>query len=129
MYGEFNPASVTLPHSPTTSILNHLAKVALIYLDDRPKPRMGLLEVKLDHETGRNKAYIFFNLKSVKTELKSFGDLSKLLTVNSKDDILVNASLIDATSKIPYVATEVWFKKDGSKKSVGAQALHTQEWK
>ena len=76
------------------------------------------------------KTYAFFNLKSVQCQQKSFGDLSKLLSVNLKEDISMNATLVKANSKIPYVATAVWKTREGPPRKQGVDLnMLTDEWK
>lgn len=129
MYGEFLAASADPPTNPPQNLSNHPAKVCLIHMD-RPKPRMGLLEFQIDSGGKKVKSYAFFNLKTVQCQQKSFGDLSKLLSVNMKEEISLNASLVKSTSKIPYVATSVWKTREGPPRKQGADInMLTDEWK
>ena len=126
LYGEFFAAEVEPLKNPPSKLNDHQAKLALIHVD-RQKPRQGLLEVNLDKD---KKSYVFFSLKSVQSQQKSFGDLTNLLRVNAKEKLSVNASLVDAKSKIPYVATSVWKTNEDPPRKSGADLRNvTEEYK
>ena len=124
-YGEFLAMEATPPKNPPEDLTEHSARVCLIHVDRR-KPRKGLLEVTLDRNT---KTYVFFILRNVQGDQKSFGDLTNLLTVNMRTKISVNAKLIDRKSKIPYVATAVWKTKEDPPRKSGDLKMLKEEWK
>ena len=125
IFGEFFAASIQPPKSLPSKLTDHRAKVSLIHTD-RQKPRQGLLEVTVD----KNKTYVFFSLKSVQCQQKSFGDITNLVRVNMKETLSINAKLVDPKSKIPYVATSVWkTKEDPPRKSGADERIVTEEYK
>ena len=125
-FGEFFAASISTPKNLPPKLTEHEAKVSLIHVD-RTKPRQGLLEVSVEDK----KTYVFFSLKAVQCQQKSFGDLTNLLRVNMKEELKINASLVDAKSKIPYVATSIWkTKEDHKSRKSGADLRQvTEEYK
>ena len=128
-FGEFFAAEAgPPPASAPETLTEHPAKVCLIYTD-RSKPRMGLLEVDLTD--GDKKTFVFFSLKAVQSQQKTFGDLTNLFTVNTKEELLINATKVDGKSKIPYVATSVWkAREDHLARKAGADVrMLTEEWK
>ena len=126
VYGEFFAAEAKAPKNPPAKLSDHEAKVSLIHFD-RQKPRQGLLEVNLEKDT---KTYVFFSLKAIQCQQKSFGDVTNLVRVGMKDKLSVNAALVDAKSKIPYVATSLWkTKEDPPRKSGVDLRIATEEHK
>ena len=127
MFGEFFAMDVNPPKNAPAKLSDHQAKLALIHVSDRQKPRYGLLEVTLEKEV---KTFVFFSLKSVQSQQKSFGDLTNLLRVNLREKLTVNASLVDDKSKIPYVATSVWKTREDPPRKSGADLRNvTEEYK
>ena len=110
-YGYFTPtlietvATCDLPQN----LKDQTARIKVLWFD-RPSPKYGLL--KLDIE-GVGSAYAFFSKRVINTK-RYMSDICSLFWKNKKY-VMVNVDLVDATSKIPYIVTEMWCIGDRNK--------------
>ena len=117
--GDFDPELVTPPIRPPDKVSEVPAKLVLVHHSSQSKPRMGLVEFKLDVRGVKEKCLAFCTLKTVIMEQRSFGDITNLVSVGAGEELVVNAKLMSENSKVPYLATAVWRARDGRPRGEG----------
>ena len=111
-FGYFNPMqmeAVSTGELPK-NLRDQTAHVKVLWFD-RPSPKYGLVKVDLENV---GSTYAFFGKNVISTQ-QYLSELSQFYWKNKKY-VQVNANLVDPTSKIPYVVTEMWTIGDRNKK-------------
>ena len=119
--GSWRPSEVEVPSvSLPDTFKEQAASVKLIWLD-RPQPKYGLIKIPMGEEF----VLAFLSVNAVNSQ-RYVPHLASILWRNMRN-VRVNAKLIDATSQIPYVVTELWISGDKNASWSSPPALK-DEW-
>ena len=110
-------SSTSLP----SSLKDHGVTIKFIWLE-RPNPKYGIASLQIDNKS----VLAFFSCNSINTK-RYFSDMSSIVWKNMKY-VMGNATLMDATSKVPYVLTEMWVVGDKQASSPADTKLVENEW-